>query len=864
MTSWSRDAPSRGLWGLPASPLIPSALAEPLADIPLPVELRAAIAGHGSTSVGDLTGLRWEGVPLSEVDKVTDAVIRLISRHLSRIANTKILRSWPPALSPAAMPWSKRVSNILHRTELIRDPVRLASLKVKELLEIRNLGVRSLIEIASALDQVTAAAEDLPLPERLSTHTSLRAPAWGEPGSALLPIQLRELHEDKVVPRWLIDELSLPPGSTYAALDSTVWNSLEFFTSRAETFALRVLQEGLPLLRQHFVLPDLWPDGLSLKSVPWKPRVYNGLEAAGLLDEPERLSVLTFGELVRVRSMGLKSILDFTVTAEAVLAQVAEPGNVDIQQILLEYGDEEWLDRVSRADWRFMDLIPPELDKTLDQVLEEVQGIDRRRPTRLLAEILPQIRERVLELERQPLDTAVRHFFKGYARVPRDLEVLLARFGLKGSRPATLEVVGQDFGITRERVRQVVGKIRERLPEHSVLMPRIPEALSLLAERTPLGVHEASQLLMSKGITTQPLHPLGLIQIAELFQYDVALGIETVKGKELVNTLRSPNLVSLLQVARAAAGRYGAYNVDDLTTKLAFECSTTEARRLLEHFSSTHFLTDEWFWLPDIPRGRERLRNVTRKILSVTDPMKMGILRSGVRRVYRWRGIEIVPPLDVLRAYYAVHPEFEIDAQDTVSSVESLDYRKELADTERKLVEIFEETPNGVLDRQSLEEAAKEKYLNPNSLSVFMTYSPIIDHPALNAWTLRGRKVEPAAIETVREIAASRGREKRTLSYGWTENGELWLALRVANVNSPVFGIPAAIQSYVANRSFQAVTDDGYPAGTLAVNPEGTSWGYGPFLRRKGGDVGDVLMLRFDLASSVVALSLEDEGVFEN
>jgi RNA polymerase primary sigma factor len=45
----------------------------------------------------------------------------------------------------------------------------------------------------------------------------------------------------------------------------------------------------------------------------------------------------------------------------------------------------------------------------------------------------------------------------------RDRKVLELRFGLKGERPRTLEEVGERFGVTRERIRQVEAKTLNRL-----------------------------------------------------------------------------------------------------------------------------------------------------------------------------------------------------------------------------------------------------------------------------------------------------------------------------------------------------------------------------------------------------------------
>jgi len=46
---------------------------------------------------------------------------------------------------------------------------------------------------------------------------------------------------------------------------------------------------------------------------------------------------------------------------------------------------------------------------------------------------------------------------------PREARILRLRFGLHNGRAYTLEEVGQKFGLTRERIRQIEGKALRRL-----------------------------------------------------------------------------------------------------------------------------------------------------------------------------------------------------------------------------------------------------------------------------------------------------------------------------------------------------------------------------------------------------------------
>ena len=71
-----------------------------------------------------------------------------------------------------------------------------------------------------------------------------------------------------------------------------------------------------------------------------------------------------------------------------------------------------------------------------------------------------------LSLRREDIDLAL-------ASLPeRERKVIELRFGLCGTQPCTLEEVGQAFGVTRERIRQIENntlKKLEGLPEAQAL-----------------------------------------------------------------------------------------------------------------------------------------------------------------------------------------------------------------------------------------------------------------------------------------------------------------------------------------------------------------------------------------------------------
>ncbi len=71
-----------------------------------------------------------------------------------------------------------------------------------------------------------------------------------------------------------------------------------------------------------------------------------------------------------------------------------------------------------------------------------------------------------------PLEAATHQLLKEHMNsvlallTPREQKILRMRFGMDDGRQHTLEEVGQEFGVTRERIRQIEAKALAKLRKH--------------------------------------------------------------------------------------------------------------------------------------------------------------------------------------------------------------------------------------------------------------------------------------------------------------------------------------------------------------------------------------------------------------
>jgi hypothetical protein len=395
-------------------------------------------------------------------------------------------------------------------------------------------------------------------------------------------------------------------------------------------------------------------------------------------------------------------------------------------------------------------------------------------------------------------------------------------------------------------------------------MPKLDDAIETVLTLAPADAEEVATKLTAAGISSAALHPASVLAAADFCGRAKPFIIAPSGARQIVTTGSGTGYLAVGSVAARQASAYGASNVHEVVAGLLDKdvaLDDSEVRAILPTATQgVVFLDEDWFWIPSGKARRNRLRNVTRAMLSVASPLEVGLLREGLRRRYAFRGLTVVPPRGVLLSFYDQHPEFELVPEGAVRSGMVLDYREELGETERTFVEVLRSTTSGVLDRVSFQRACVARGINVNTFSVYTTYSPILDHLGTDLWALRGAPVDSAAVEALRSMNAERPREQRLLDWGWSAEGSLWVAARVPEdgKGGGVLGIPSAVRRYVQGRTFLATAEDGTDAGRVSVNEGGSSWGYGPFLRRMGADSGDVLRVDFFLEGETAVLKLGD------
>jgi hypothetical protein len=440
--------------------------------------------------------------------------------------------------------------------------------------------------------------------------------------------------------------------------------------------------------------------------------------------------------------------------------------------------------------------------------------------------------------------------------------MILEYLGLDGCGGATLKAIGDKYGLTRERVRQICKGTTRELKRLSSLPPLLQRTLDFVSQRLPAEVGSLEAHLQREGLTRRPFRLEGLVNAVKLLDRRLPFEIEEIDGcRMVVHPERVRMVRRTIVFARKAAARFGVATVADVAARVT-EASDAAASAefvtgVLEGRQGFEWLDrgGGWFWIRSPTKNRVLSR--IRKILCVAEGIDVGELRSGIARHYEMDGY--APPRRVLLELCRRLPYCQVEGS-LVRAKPGLDWQTILRGTELTMVKILKEY-GPIMQRAKFEELCVAVGMKRATFYVYLDYSPVIERYASGVYGLRGASAPPDLIESLIPH-----RERPTsvrLDHGWTKDRKIWIGYRLSEgmVRNGAFSVPSGLKKFLQGQ-FTLKAVDGSAMGTVSIR-ENSGWGLGPFFRRRGGEAGDTLLVVFDLSRQEALISVGDDGLLE-
>lgn len=320
----------------------------------------------------------------------------------------------------------------------------------------------------------------------------------------------------------------------------------------------------------------------------------------------------------------------------------------------------------------------------------------------------------------------------------RQVQALSIRFGWDGAGGATLASAAEATGYTRERVRQLEERVRDRLPGAGASMPVTTRALDLIEALSPVPRGELGERLAAAGLASRPFDPAGVLRAAELAK----LPTDVVEdGGILLRRSDGDRMRRARRTAARLARGSGAVHLRAVAARL--EEPAGEVRALLSFDPLLRWLDPEreWLALPGRPSRSARAlgkmleaAGVAGRAAGAAGSLHLAQLDDGLRRL----GPPLLLPRPVLRAYCGALPWLVVDPEsDVVRSLHPIEAGRFLSRLEEDIAAIFvrERRPLRLSELGRLAGAAG---VNSTSAMLYAVRSPAFQAVGRGRYALRG------------------------------------------------------------------------------------------------------------------------------
>ena len=314
-------------------------------------------------------------------------------------------------------------------------------------------------------------------------------------------------------------------------------------------------------------------------------------------------------------------------------------------------------------------------------------------------------------------------------------------FGFDGRGGSSLQSVGNEIGVTRERVRQIVSAVSESLSTRRVVSRTFDRTIAFVADRMPATAGEIESGLRSQRLTSGLFRLEGVINAAELLGRRLPFSITEVGGERLIYPRDVASAGTIVQMARRLVSRWGMATLSDVVAKVRKVESGVSDRKLvastLVRLRGFHWLEKSagWFWLSDTPYNPVLSR--IRKILSVTNPINKSQLWVGIGRGPRMRGFS--PPERVLLEFCRQAPGLRV-SDETVQAEPGVNSDDVLAPAEKDILRILSQH-GGSITTSEFNSVCLGMGVNRKTFYLNLVRSPIISTYGGHLYGLIGRQI---------------------------------------------------------------------------------------------------------------------------
>ena len=424
--------------------------------------------------------------------------------------------------------------------------------------------------------------------------------------------------------------------------------------------------------------------------------------------------MLNKSELFKIRALGYKSILeieDYLINLNLDFGDQLDPWDKDI------------------------------VIKLRDELREEVSETKK-------FELIDQ--DKLLEIElKRVLNEAIQISKKDISIKDRVIDVLNSRFGLDGSPAKTLEIIGQKYNVTRERIRQNESYGLRKLKFSNPITPILEKVFKILDQSLPITEIEFNRILKDKGLTNLEWDFKGLQDFYESFGLKQDFYISKINNIRVISKSSIDNVFR--EVMKNVKKKISNSGLMSLSNCMSFrEIYLNNIKRdTVKNFIQTmpvfHWLDSEENWFT-FYSNRNRLSNLVTKAATALQKQNIDDLFKKIKKYHRLE--DVLYSKEVFKNFCQICFDANVkeDEINFISSKSKLSnyegYQgKIVAPNEQKIIDIFNDY-GPILNWWDLKELIKKNNVSEASFIMIMQYSVFFKRIDRATYTLSNQKID--------------------------------------------------------------------------------------------------------------------------
>lgn len=439
----------------------------------------------------------------------------------------------------------------------------------------------------------------------------------------------------------------------------------------------------------------------------------------------------------------------------------------------------------------------------------------------------------------------------------RNAEILVKLWGWSSHAPRTLDSVGKDYELTRERVRQIEAQTLRRLRKHHFEVPLLDAAVDALRRVVPDIESALGAALRECGVSRSDFNPQGLQSAAELLGAKWPFESLNFRKKRLLVLIgKGETYRKAVSLVRRKTSDQGCMNILSPASELKMEESQIPAlRRVLDAASEVEWLDDAREWVYSLRANRNRLSNLCSKVLGVAPRVHLSELRHAVSKSRR---LAMCPPQRILGSFVERCGLGRVEDSIVLAKPGSGTAPAEESAEGLMLRVLDEHGP--VMDGEVFAEECIAAGVNATTFYIYRASSPVIGSLGANVYCKVGTCVPPGTVE---DIVARRQVVKRVFDYGWTSVGRLWCGTGLSRmvITFGSIALPTFVTDLVQGE-WNVVLSDGSEYGKVTCR-DTFIWSFSRTFSVLGAEPTDLAIFEFDLKSRKVWVKVGGPGLFD-